>query len=58
MIFFLLNYNKIHKAQHFCALDIVESHSKDMYLVSYVTCVGIIAQLLLLARVIINPYYQ
>ena len=33
--FFLLDYNKIHKIQTFSALDIVESHSKEMWLVSY-----------------------
>ena len=39
MIFFLLDYNKIHKKQKFSAFDIVESQSKEMWLVSYVTCI-------------------
>ena len=41
MIFFLLDYNKIHKIQKCSALDIVESQSKEMW---SVTCVDIIAQ--------------
>ena len=41
MIFFLLDYNKIHKIQKFSALDIVELQSKEMW---SVTCVDIIAQ--------------
>ena len=41
---FLLDYNKIHKKQKFCARDIVESQRKEMWSVSYVTCVDIIAQ--------------
>ena len=44
MIFFFLDYNKIHKKQTFGALDIIESQSKKIWLVSYVTCVDIIAQ--------------
>ena len=43
MIFFL-DHDKIHKKQKFSALDIVESWSKEMLLISYVTCVDIIAQ--------------
>ena len=46
MIFFLLYYNKIHK-QKFGALDIVESQSKEIWSVSYVTCVNIVAQVFL-----------
>ena len=41
MIFFLLDYNKIHKIQKFSALDIVESQSKEMWSLA---CVDIIAQ--------------
>ena len=44
MIFFFLNYNKIHKTPKFGALDIIETQSKELWSVSYVTCVGIIAQ--------------
>ena len=43
MILFL-DYNKIHKNQKFSALEIVESRSKEMWSVSYVTCVDIIVQ--------------
>ena len=41
--FFFLDYNKIYKKQKFGTLDIIESQSKEMWLVSYVTCVDIIA---------------
>ena len=44
MIFFLLDPNKIHKKQKLSAFDIVESQSKEMWSISYVTCVDIIAQ--------------
>ena len=44
MIFFLLDYNKIHKKQKSSAFNIVESWSKEMWLVSYVTFIDIIAQ--------------
>ena len=44
MFCFLLDYNKIHKKQKFSAFNIVESWSKEMWLVSYVTCIDIIAQ--------------
>ena len=40
---FLLNYNKIHKKWKFSALDIVELQSKEMWLVSYVTGIDLIA---------------
>ena len=43
MIFFL-DYNKIHKKQKIIAFDIVESWSKEMWLVSYGTYIDIIAQ--------------
>ena len=42
MIFILLDYNKTHKKQKFSALDIVESQSKEMWSVSYVTCADIL----------------
>ena len=38
MFFFLLDYNKIHEKQKFGAFDMVESCSKEMWSVSYVTC--------------------
>ena len=41
--FFLLDYNKIHKKQKFSAFDIVEPRSKEMRLVSYITCIDLIA---------------
>ena len=41
---FLLDYDKIHKKQKFSALDIVESCSKEMWSISYVTCVEKMAQ--------------
>ena len=41
---FLLDYNKIHNKQKLGALDIAESQSKELWSVSYVTCVDIIAQ--------------
>ena len=34
----------MHKKQKFSAFDIVESWSKEMWLVSYVTCIDHIAQ--------------
>ena len=40
----LLDYNKVQRKQNFCALDIVKSLSKEMWSVSYVTCVDMIAQ--------------
>ena len=42
MIFILLDYNKTRKTQKFSALDIVESQSKEMWSVSYVTCADIL----------------
>ena len=42
--FFLLDYNKIHKKLKFSAFDIVELRSKEMWLVSYVTCIDLMAQ--------------
>ena len=39
-----LNCNRIHKTQKFSALHVVIWRSKDMWSVSYVTCVDIIAQ--------------
>lgn len=39
---FLLGYNKIAKKQSFSAVDIVESRSKEMRSLSYVTEVDII----------------
>ena len=45
LIIFLLDSKKIHKKQKFNVLDIVESQSKEMWLVSYVTCVDIITGL-------------
>ena len=45
LFIFLLNYKKIHKKQKFNVPDIVESQSKEMLLVSYVTCVDIITGL-------------
>ena len=39
-----LDYNKIHKKQKFIAFDIVESWSKEMWLVSYGTYINITAQ--------------
>ena len=42
LICFLLVYNKINKK--ISAFDIAESRSKEMWLVSYLTCVDIIAQ--------------
>ena len=48
MFFFLLDYNKIHKKpQKFSAFDIVEPWSKEMRLVSYITCIDLIAQVFL-----------
>ena len=44
MIFFFLDYIKIHKKQTFSAFDVVESWSKEMWLVSYVHCIDKIAQ--------------
>ena len=45
MIFFLLlDYYKIHKKQKFSAFDIVEPQGKEMRLVSYITCIDLIAQ--------------
>ena len=41
---FLLDYNKVYKKQKFGALNILESQSKEMWSVSYVTGVDIIAQ--------------
>ena len=41
---FFFGYNKIHKKLKFSTLDIVESQSKEMSSVSYVTCVDILAQ--------------
>ena len=38
-LFCSLSYKKIDKKQNFSALDIAESKSKEMSLVSYVTCV-------------------
>ena len=40
---FLLDYDEIHKKQKFSAPDIVESCGKEMWSISYVTCVEIIA---------------
>ena len=41
---FLLNYNKSDKKnQRLIAYDIVESKSKEMLLLSYITCVGMFA---------------
>ena len=42
MIFFLDDI-KIHKKQKFNAFYIVESRSKELWSVSYVTCIDIIA---------------
>ena len=47
MVFILLNYNNIHKNKKFNVLDIVESGSKEMWPVSYITWVDIIAQVFL-----------
>ena len=44
MIFYLLDYNEIHEKQKFSAFDMVELLSKEMWLVSYVTCIDLIAQ--------------
>ena len=45
MFFFLLDYNKIHKKpQKFSAFNIVEPWSKEMRLVSHITCIDLIAQ--------------
>ena len=41
---FLLDHIQQHQIQKFCVLDIVESRSKEMSGVSYITCVDIIAQ--------------
>ena len=38
---FLLDYIKIHKKQKLSALDIIESWSKEMWSISYVSCVNI-----------------
>ena len=43
MIFFL-DYNKILKKQKFSLSAIVESQSKEMWSVSYVTCIDIVAE--------------
>ena len=50
MIFFFSDYDKIHKKQKFSALGIAESQSKEMWLISYATCVDIIAQVFLTPR--------
>ena len=34
----------MHQKQRFSALDIVESQSKEMWLVSYVTCIEIMRE--------------
>ena len=44
---FLLDHNKIRKNKKFSAFDIVEWPSTEMWSVSYVTCVDIIAQVFL-----------
>ena len=41
---FLLDHNKIHKKQKFSVLGITEWQSTGMWLVSFVTCIVIIAQ--------------
>ena len=43
MIFFLLDCNKIHKNQKFSAFDIFEPRSKEMRLVSHITCIDLVA---------------
>ena len=48
LIWPFLDYNKIRKKQKIGALDIVESQTKRMWCVSYVTCVDIIAQVSLI----------
>ena len=42
--FFWATIKDIHKKQKFCALDILESLNKEMWLVSYTPCVEIITQ--------------
>ena len=37
----------MHKKQKVSAFDIVESWSKEMWSISYVTCIDIVAQVLL-----------
>ena len=41
---FSLDYNKIHKKQKFSPYDIADSWSEEMWLVLYVTCIDLIAQ--------------
>ena len=59
---FFLDYNKIHKKQKFSAFDIVESRSKGMRSVSYVTCMDICTSFfnstfgIFIFRCV-NPYY-
>ena len=42
--FFWATIKDIHKKQKICALDILESLNKEMWLASYATCVEIITQ--------------